>query len=67
MRAINLKTNHLTAPLGMDAGPLFLSWHINGRGKTGVHHQAAGLCFAQAAGAHSCFMRSEGRLFRLSS
>ena len=26
MRAINLKTNHLTAPLGMDAGPLFLSW-----------------------------------------
>ena len=24
MRAINLKTNHLTAPLGMDAGPLFL-------------------------------------------
>ena len=26
MRAINLKTNHLTVPLGMDAGPLFLSW-----------------------------------------
>ena len=26
MRAINLKTNHLTAPIGIDAGPLFLSW-----------------------------------------
>ena len=26
MQATNLKTNHLTAPLGMDAGPLFLSW-----------------------------------------
>ena len=26
MRAINLKTNHLTAPVGIDAGPLFLSW-----------------------------------------
>ena len=26
MRATNLKTNHLTAPIGMDAGPLFLSW-----------------------------------------
>ena len=26
MRAINLKTNHLTAPIGMDAGPLFLAW-----------------------------------------
>ena len=23
MRAINLKTNHLTAPVGIDAGPLF--------------------------------------------
>lgn len=26
MRAINLKTNHISAPIGMDAGPLFLSW-----------------------------------------
>ena len=26
MRAINLKTTHLTAPVGIDAGPLFLSW-----------------------------------------
>ena len=26
MRAINLKTNHLTAPVGIDAGPLFLCW-----------------------------------------
>ncbi len=26
MRAINLKTNHLTVPVGIDAGPLFLSW-----------------------------------------
>lgn len=26
MRAISLKTNHLTAPVGIDAGPLFLSW-----------------------------------------
>lgn len=26
MRAINLKTNHLTAPVGIDAGPLSLSW-----------------------------------------
>lgn len=26
MRAVNLKTNHLTAPVGIDAGPLFLSW-----------------------------------------
>ena len=26
MRAINLKTNHLTEPVGIDAGVLFLSW-----------------------------------------
>ena len=26
MKAVHLQTNHLTAPLGMDAGPLFLSW-----------------------------------------
>ena len=26
MQATNLKTNHLSAPLGMDAGTLFLSW-----------------------------------------
>ena len=26
MQATNLKTNHLTQPLGMDAGTLFLSW-----------------------------------------
>ena len=26
MRAIILKTNHLSAPVGIDAGPLFLSW-----------------------------------------
>lgn len=26
MQAINLKTNHLTQPLGIDAGTLFLSW-----------------------------------------
>ena len=26
MQATNLQTNHLTAPIGMDAGPLFLSW-----------------------------------------
>ena len=26
MRAINLKTNHLNAPVGIDAGALFLSW-----------------------------------------
>ena len=26
MRAINLKTNHLTEPVGIDAGALFLSW-----------------------------------------
>ena len=30
MRAINLKTNHLTAPVGIDAGPLFLSWQCAG-------------------------------------
>lgn len=36
MRAINLKTNHLTAPLGMDAGPLFLSWQcVDGVRQTG--------------------------------
>ena len=26
MRAINLRTNHLAEPVGIDAGPLFLSW-----------------------------------------
>ena len=26
MQAINLKTNHLTSPIGMDDEPLFLSW-----------------------------------------
>lgn len=26
MRAINLKTNHLTEPVGIDEGALFLSW-----------------------------------------
>ena len=26
MQATNLKTNHLTQPLGIDAGTLFLSW-----------------------------------------
>ena len=25
MQAIHMKTNHLTAPRGIDAGPLFLS------------------------------------------
>lgn len=27
MQACNLKVNHLVAPLGIDAGPLFVSWH----------------------------------------
>lgn len=26
MQATKLQTNHLTAPIGMDTGPLFLSW-----------------------------------------
>ena len=26
MRAIQCKTNHLTEPVGIDAGALFLSW-----------------------------------------
>lgn len=26
MQATNLKTNHLTQPLGIDTGTLFLSW-----------------------------------------
>ncbi len=30
MEAVNLKTNHLTAPIGIDAGPLFLSWQCVG-------------------------------------
>ena len=30
MQATNLQTNHLTAPLGMDGGPLFLSWQCTG-------------------------------------
>ena len=30
MQATNLKTNHLSAPLGMDAGTLFLSWQCAG-------------------------------------
>ena len=30
MQATNLKTNHLFAPLGMDAGTLFLSWQCAG-------------------------------------
>lgn len=36
MRATNLKTNHLTAPFGIDAGPLFLSWQCT----DGVHQTA---------------------------
>ncbi len=30
MQATNLRTNHLTAPLGMNDGPLFLSWQCTG-------------------------------------
>ena len=30
MQATNLKTNHLSAPLGMDAGTLFLLWQCAG-------------------------------------
>ena len=30
MQAIHMKTNHLTAPRGIDAGPLFLSWQCSG-------------------------------------
>ena len=30
MQATNLKTNHLTASLGIDGGPLFLSWQCSG-------------------------------------
>ena len=30
MQATNLKMNHLSAPLGMDAGTLFLSWQCAG-------------------------------------
>ena len=30
MQATKLRTNHLTAPLGMDGGPLFLSWQCTG-------------------------------------
>ena len=30
MQATNLKTNHLTQPLGIDAGTLFLSWQCAG-------------------------------------
>ena len=30
VQATNLQTNHLTAPLGMDGGPLFLSWQCTG-------------------------------------
>lgn len=30
MRAVQLKTNHLTNPVGMDGGALFLSWQCEG-------------------------------------
>lgn len=30
MQAIHMKTNHLIAPRGIDAGPLFLSWQCSG-------------------------------------
>jgi len=30
MQAIHMKTNHLTVPRGIDAGPLFLSWQCSG-------------------------------------
>ena len=36
MQATNLKTNHLTQPLGIDAGTLFLSWQC----AEGVHQTA---------------------------
>lgn len=36
MQAIHLKTNHLTAPMGIDAGPLFLSWQC----ADGLHQTA---------------------------
>lgn len=32
MQATNLKTNHLTQPLGIDAGTLFLSWQCAAAG-----------------------------------
>lgn len=30
MQATKLRTNHLTAPLGIDGGQLFLSWQCTG-------------------------------------
>lgn len=30
MQAVNLKTNHLTQAVGIDDGPLFLSWQCDG-------------------------------------
>ena len=36
MQATKLRTNHLTVPLGIDGGPLFLSWQCTG----GLHQTA---------------------------
>lgn len=35
MQAAKLQTNHLTAPIGMGTGPLFLSWQCT----DGMHRQ----------------------------
>ena len=49
MRAINLKTNHLTAPVGIDAGPLFLSWQCaDGVRQTAYEIQLTAKCFGTA-------------------
>ena len=50
MRAINLKTNHLTAPVGIDAGPLFLSWQC----ADGVRQNARACIFVVVVARPAC-------------
>ena len=63
MRAINLKTNHLTAPVGIDAGPLFLSWQCadgvrsSGEGKSGLWNRS----FSRQAKENRFEERQDGR------
>ena len=54
MQATNLKTNHLSAPLGMDAGTLFLSWQCAG----GVRQTAYEI--EVTAGARRCTAQDAG-------
>lgn len=57
MQAAKLQTNHLTAPIGMGTGPLFLSWQCT----DGMHRQnGAFFVWLFFLWPHSCSLRYAG-------